>query len=275
MTRLPSRAAAWMQRPERRLLVRVVALGLGAFVLGYLLTALLFFPGRDRPPVVTLPDLEGAREAAARRQVERLGLELQRASALVHPSAPVGTVLAQTPLPGQEVSPGTPVRVILSAGPERRAVPNVAALPLRRAVEVLSRSGFRVQVVREENAAPAGRIVRLQPAPSTVVELPAPVRIVVSAGPPPVATPVLVGSSLDAASEAVRSAGLRVGEVSYDPAALQPGGTVIAQSPAAGDTTRAGSAVRLTVAGFAPLILPPPATDSGVVVEPVSIVPAP
>lgn len=275
MKRSRSRAAAWLQRPEGRLLARILALGLGAFAMGYLLTALVLFPGRDRPPVVTLPDLEGTREAVARRRVERLGLELERASALVHPSAPAGTVLAQTPLPGQEVALGTPVRVILSAGREQRAVPDVAALPLRRAVEVLTRSGFRVEVVQEQNAAAAGRIVQLRPAPGTVVPLPARVRVVVSSGPPPVEIPNLVGSSVAAASETIRGAGLRVGEVRYDPGAIEPGGTVIAQSPAPGDSGRVGGAVRLTVAGFAPLQLPPPTADSGAASDSILLSPAP
>lgn len=258
MRRRKPAAESWLRSREGRLLTSVLAIGLGAFAIGYVLTALIFFPSRDQPPVATLPDLEGSREAAARKRLERLGLEFERASALVHPTAPRGTVLAQTPLPGQEVAPGTTVRVIVSAGRDQRAVPDVTALPLRRAAEVLSRSGFTVQVSRQPNAARAERIVALQPAAGTVVALPAVVRLVVSTGPPPVVVPALMGLELRAAKDALAAAGLRLSGVDYDAAALQPQGQVIAQTPAARDSARAGSAVSITVAGFAPIVLPPP-----------------
>ena len=46
---------------------------------------------------------------------------------LPNPTIPRGAVVAQTPLPGQEVAPETEIRVILSQGPERREVPRVDA----------------------------------------------------------------------------------------------------------------------------------------------------
>jgi beta-lactam-binding protein with PASTA domain len=50
--------------------------------------------------------------------------------------------------------------------------------------------------------------------------------------------------------------------VAYDPASAEPAGTVIAQLPAAGDSLRMGSSVRLTLAGEDPRPPPPPVADT-------------
>lgn len=163
----------------------VVGVVLGAFVLGYLATTLVFFPGFGRGPIVTVPDLRGRSLAQARRQLDRAGLVLERGSSLVHPRVPAGAVLAQNPLPGQETSRGDAVHVTLSAGPDRRPVPPVDGLTGEQARAVLQRTGFQVQVQIVPDDRPAGRVVGLRPAPGTVLSVPAPVQLFLAQGPPP------------------------------------------------------------------------------------------
>lgn len=246
--------------PERkRLYLRLGALVAGTFVLGFLLTMLLFFPGWwGREPIVTVPDMRGRTLAQARRLAGRADLELERGSTLAHPTVRAGAVLAQTPLPGREVTRGSEVRVILSSGPERRPVPDVAQLGGEQASALLRHTGFSVRIRRVSSDRPAGRVLEVRPAAGTPVAVPGAVELVLSAGPPTVAVPAVTGMPEGAAREALASAGLRLGEVSYDPASAAPQGEVVAQSLAPGSSVRNGAAVGITVAGPAPVEVPQP-----------------
>lgn len=244
------RPARFARTPRGRLLLWIGGVGVGAFLLGYLATALLVFPGRDRD-VVTVPDVRGRTEPEARRALERAGLELEPANPLVHPSVPAGAILAQSPLPGREVARNSAVRVTLSAGRERRAVPEIGSFTGEQARQFLARVGFEVQVEQIENPQRAGTVLEAHPAVGTMVEMPGRVRLVVSSGPPPVEVPDLADLPESAARATLASVGLRLGQVEYDPFAPGTLGGVLSQRPAAGDTVPAGSQVHVTIVGFA------------------------
>jgi beta-lactam-binding protein with PASTA domain len=237
---------------ERRLLLRIVGVGVAAFLIGYAITAIFFFPGGGSD-VVTVPDLRGLAESEARRELDRQGLEIERGSTLVHPEIPAGAVLAQSPLPGQEAAPGSAVRVTLSAGRDRREVPDVSSLTGDQALRFLSQAGFQVVMEQRPAARRAGHVLEISPAAGTQVELPAQVRLVVSAGPPRVPIPQLVGLPEPVARQMLESVGLRLGSVDYDPFSSYPLGEVVYQEPAEGDSLAVGSAVRVTIAGVAPV----------------------
>ncbi|HYH80550.1 MAG TPA: PASTA domain-containing protein, partial [Longimicrobium sp.] len=59
---------------ERRLLKYIIYCGLGGFFAGYLFITLLFFPGFGRSAIVTVPDVRGMTQTAARRALARAGL---------------------------------------------------------------------------------------------------------------------------------------------------------------------------------------------------------
>lgn len=165
---------------------RALVIGVAAFAVGYALTVLLFFPGWwGRGTIVTVPDVRGRTLAQAERQIERVGLEIERGNTFAHPTVPRGGVLAQSPLPGQETSRGDAVRVTLSAGPDRRPVPDVSGLSGDQARRVLANTGYRVQVEMVPDDRPAGRVVAVRPAAGTVLRVPARVLLQLSVGPPP------------------------------------------------------------------------------------------
>lgn len=222
-----------------------LAIGLGTFVLGYGVTALVFFPGSDRPPVVAVPDLRELDQDRARSTLRAAGLDLELADTLPNAAVPAGRILSQTPLPGQEVAPGSPVRVIVSGGAERRPVPVVSSMTREQALRVLEASGFRVQVDEVQDLRAAGRVVGIEPRPGTELQIPAAVRLLVSAGPPLVEVPDLYGLEQEDAVAAVQAAGLRMGDIEYSFAGFRAEELVIAQEPAAGDSVPQGSEIRL------------------------------
>lgn len=259
----PVRPRRW----PRALSLTALVLGVGAaaFLAGYLLMALIFFPGFNRDAIVAVPELRGKSLSAARRLVERSGLELERGNALVHPRVPAGAVLAQSPLPGAEITRGASVRVILSAGHDRRAVPDLSNVAPQRVPTVLRNMGFVVQVRAVENERPAGVLLNVSPSPGTVLELPAAVRLTVSAGPPLVSVPSVISLPEPEARERIAAAGLRLGSVRYDPDAAEPLGGIAGQDPAPGQSVRQGSAVSVVVSGVDPT--PPPPTPLGIPVD--------
>lgn len=221
---------------------------LAAFVVGYGVTALVFFPGSDRPPIVAVPDLRELHADEARDVADASGLDFIVGEPLPNADIPEGRVLSQSPLPGQEVAPGTPVRVLVSGGAERRSVPVVGSMSREQATAALQATGFEVAVQEVEDPMPAGRVVGIEPAPGTEMSIPATVTLRVSTGPPMVQVPDLAGLTQEAAKEILASAGLRVGEVEYRFAGFNAEEQVVWQEPYAGESVPEGSAIRIRIA---------------------------
>ena len=154
-------------------------------VSGYLLATQLLFP---KPPVVAegtpVPQLVGRSLAEARRELAVAALGGLAATELPSADVPAGIVTAQSPLAGQQARPGAPVRVAVSTGQPRVAVPDVRGFAQMRATQLLRGLGFEVMDTVAESLIPAGRVSAVEPGPGTLLQLPATVRLVVSSGPP-------------------------------------------------------------------------------------------
>jgi serine/threonine-protein kinase len=127
-------------------------------------------------------------------------------------------------------------------------VPRVDAYPRRQAERILVASGFRVVVYAVPSPRRAGRVVGTQPAAGGTVQMPGTVRLLVSAGPPLLAVPSLVGLQQAEAEALLRRAGLDSGDVTPELRLDMPEGAVVSQYPLPGDSIRAGRTVDLQVA---------------------------
>lgn len=254
---------------ERRLLKWVLIAGASCFVLGYLVVTLLFFPGFGRSPIVTVPDLTGRSRGQAERMVDRVGLRVQRGPPIPNPRMPRGRVLMQTPLPGEEAARGSTVRIVLSSGPEMRAVPSISGMSRADVIGLLQRYGFRVAIRRMQHRSAENSLIGTLPAAGKPAAVGGMVILLVSNGPPKVLVPSVVGLFPADARVRLQAVGLELGRIRYDPASLDSAGVIIAQGPAAGDSLGQGSSVRVVLAGPDPNP-PPPVMDStaaGVVTE--------
>ena len=240
--------ASFLGRVDRVWVARIAGIGFGCFLLGYVLTAVIFFPGSRREPVATVPDLRELSPDAARRALDEADLELVVGDSIPHPEVAGGLILSQSPLPSQEVAPGSAVRVLVSTGPEQRAVPVVAAMSREQAERLLTAYGFVVAVEEVPDARPAGQVVAVEPSPGTQVRIPAAVRLRVSAGPPLVAVPDLAGLGEEEARAALAASGLRLGEVQYHFEGFDVADAVHRQDPMPGDSIRQGQAVQVWIA---------------------------
>ncbi len=263
---LPGRVRRYFD--ERRLLKWVLIAGFSFFVIGYLVVTLLFFPGFGRSPIVTVPDLTGRSRGAAERAVERLGLRAEHGQPIPNPRMRRGRVLMQTPLPGEEVPRGSTVRIVLSSGPEMRQVPSIRGLRRTDAIGLLQRFGFQVAIRRLQHRSEENSLIGTLPEAGKPAPVGGRVVILVSNGPPRVMVPNVVGLTAGDARVRLQAIGLELGRVSYDPASLDSVGSIIAQSPVAGDSLRQGYGVRVTIAGPDPNPPPPPVDSTATEIVP-------
>lgn len=217
-------------------------------LLGYLVATRLLFPAPPPPQdLTTVPELRGLDLPAAEARTQETGLALGPVEYLAHPVADSGSVLGQSPLPGQLAFPGDSVRLTLSLGPERREVPAVTRLRADRAIALLQATGFAVRVDSVESREPRGRILQVDPQEGEMLALPGSVALRVSLGPPAVPMPDLLGLGEQEARDSLNALGLVVSEVEEVFRFGRDQGRVVAQDPPAGAELERGSAVRLVV----------------------------
>lgn len=234
--------------PPGKTALLLLGLALGGWAVGYLVATQLVFPAPPPPEeVVDVPDIRGMRLAQARERVEGAGLTAGAVDSLSHPSVAQQVVLGQSPLPGQLALPGAEVRMTVSVGPQRRAVPDVVRLDAQRARIVLESTGFVVQLDSVESPLPRGRVVEVSPPADSMVAIPTEVRVQVSTGPPVVIMPLVLGLEQAEAVARLDSLGLVVGEVQEVFRFGRDQGLVVEQEPAADTELARGATVRLSV----------------------------
>ena len=103
------------------LLLWIVGVAGGGWLVGYLVATQFFFPAPEPPQdLLPVPDLRAQGADQAQALSEQAGLALGRIEYLNHPQADSGSVLGQSPLPGQLALPGDSIRITVSLGPELR-----------------------------------------------------------------------------------------------------------------------------------------------------------
>jgi len=227
---------------------RGALVGFVGLLLGYVFATQIIFPAAAAPTGFSkMPDLRGHTMVEALADLDELGLSVASTDSLLHPSAPAGTVLGQTPLPEQLADASTEVRLTLSTGTQQLAVPEVVGVSLSQAVDLLGASGFGFTVDTVESDELQGQVVASDPSEGELLGIPGQVALQVSAGPPPVEMPRLVGMDEADARATLDSLGLEVSGVEERFRFGLDQGAVIEQEPAAGVTVDVGSSVRLVV----------------------------
>jgi beta-lactam-binding protein with PASTA domain/predicted Ser/Thr protein kinase len=137
------------------------------------------------------------------------------------------------------------------------AVPSVVGLEEILAVRRLRNEDLRPDVRRERHEeVPRGKVISQDPEPGDRVPRDNQVVLRVSLGPPITDVPDVVGRTATDAVEIINDAGLDA-NVQRVPS-REPEGTIVAQHPAAGETVRLGTSVRIN-ASSGPELVPVPA----------------
>jgi serine/threonine-protein kinase len=205
-----------------------------------------------RPEQLTVPNVIGRQSSTASQILQNRGFEVDIVS-VVNPDVERDRVAAQDPRPGTEAPEGSTVTITVSTGPGEAVVPRVVGMPRDEAEQQVSDAGFEPEVERVfSDEVRRGRVVETSPPAGTTIERGSTVTLQVSRGPEQVAVPDVTGESEENARSALEGAGLRVGEVTEEESGEEPG-TVIEQSPAAGEQVDRNSAVDLVIAAPTPV----------------------
>lgn len=194
---------------------------------------------------ITVPNVVGRGEAAARRVLEGRGLTLGVVEP-VESRVAEGRVLTQDPGAGARVEPGTPIAVGV-AQLARVPVPDLVGRSESDIDRLLDRAELsRGQIRPEESRRPPGTIVSHAPAANARVPIETAVDVVVAV-PVTVLVPDLVGRGGNDATRLLADVELETGRVRREES-RRPRGTVLSQAPVGGDRVAIDTAVNLVVA---------------------------
>lgn len=139
------------------------------------------------PELVTIPNVIGLSLREARVALGRVGLTLGEVLQEPHPMIPTGQVVGQEPAPGQRLTTGVKVDLIVSQGPEPApslVMPDLRGLPVEQAMQDLEVLGLKIRNTWPEISSKAyGIILDQNPPANTEVSKGEEVDLVYSSGP--------------------------------------------------------------------------------------------
>jgi beta-lactam-binding protein with PASTA domain len=213
--------------------------------------------------MVAVPSVVGQAQPQAQATLEAAGLRLGQVSQEPTLAVPPGTVVSQTPSANSAVKKDSAVNIAVAAVPTAQ-VPNVVGQLQSDAITALAEQGLRTGTVSYvyDSAVQAGKVTAQTPAASEKVAVGSAVNLTVSMGAQQGQVPNVIGLSQDDANAVITAAGFKVTTVKATSSNVPPG-DVVAQSPAAGVVTTAGSTVTITVStGPAPASAPAPSAPA-------------
>jgi serine/threonine-protein kinase len=223
-------------RTVLRFLARNAVLGaalLAAFAASAVITMRVVLSARD----VAVPSLVGRAMPDATSLAGQRGLDVQVDGRRHDPAIPVDHVIAQQPAPGGTLKAHRHVRVWVSLGPRRIAVPPVEGQSVRTARIALEQAGLPVvHVVEVNDRAPEDQVLIQRP-PSGETDVPgdgASLLVSRGGGRGAYVMPDLIGRSAQAVMASLLAAGFKVADVRYRSYPGVAPGIILRQLPPAG-----------------------------------------
>jgi beta-lactam-binding protein with PASTA domain len=235
-------------------LIVAIAVGVAGFAGWYLAAG----PGQR----VAMPDVLGTPVDAATAQLAAVDLTLTVAGRDFSEEIPADAVISTDPAPGDGARIGGAVSAIVSLGPERTDVPDVAGLGVEEAEAALAAAnlalGERDAVF--DTKVPEGAVVATAPQAGSEVRPGTPVTLQLSKGPAPVPIPNIVGARVNAARGALGDVDLRA-KVTERFSESVAKGRVIRVKPKVGAIVPAGGQVEVVVSKGPPPVTVPNLVD--------------
>ncbi len=222
---------------------RKIAVGL-AVALGITGWYTLIGPGSR----VVVPSTVGATEAELTAALSPLGLTSLIVERRYSEDIEADRVIESIPAGGGKLDPGGTVKIVLSKGPERYAVPMLQGLTPEAAINLLKKSPLRVAPIIEvfDATVPKGYVISAKPAVGTKVKRNTTITLTVSKGIEQVALASYIGKSGEQALNELTEAGFKVAST-YVFNETRLAGEVVSQIPAGGGTANKGGAVSLVI----------------------------
>ena len=202
--------------------------------------------------MVRVPDVEGRSEAEAEKMLQDAKLTVVHGKAENSDEVEEGYVISCDPKAGTEVEEGTEVTIVISLGEkeEQATVPELRNKTESDAEAALKDAGLNGSASEEySDDVAAGKVISQSIDSGSKVEKGTTVSYVVSKGPETkyVRVPDLRGMTESQARQALREAGLSVGEVNDDYISSSNVNRVVEQSISKGTSVEEGTSVSFTV----------------------------
>lgn len=200
----------------------------------------------------TLPSLVGVNMDAAERIAGDMGLEVKVEDKLFSDKYAANHVISQEPPPDTKVKSGQHIHVLVSLGAPRIEVPDMVDSSVRVAQILAVEKGLTVGDLAQVHwpQSEPGQIIAQDPPPSaTGIRSPA-INFLVSLGEnaPAYVCPSFTGMKLDQARALIASGGFSIAKVNPTAGSAAVSGTILAQSPAAGNQIHQGDSFTFQVA---------------------------
>ena len=187
-----------------------------------LITMRLAIHGRE----VAVPNFQGNTPAEARHAAEASGLGMQVEREYYSPTIPLGRVMSQVPPSGTVVRRGWEVRLALSAGAQRTAIPQLVGESERAAAIAVAQRGLQLGVPASMDSpgTTPGQVLAQNP-PANATDATAPkISLLVASDRPPAAyvMPSFVGQPLASVSLALKDTSFSVRKVTTAPPPPNP-----------------------------------------------------
>ena len=199
---------------------------------------------------LTVPDVRKVSLDEAKETLTDYGLRYEVVERRNHPSYPTDFILEQSPDPTQIVKPNRKVYLTVTTSVQPQVmVPDVTDLSLRNARIQLQNYGLTVGTISYVSSRFKNTVLRQSISGDTRVEKGAVIDLTVSdgLGVDMVKIPEITGLRLTEAQNKLSEAGLRVGEITFEPNKEYSPNVVLGYSPSGNDSIVVGSTLQLTV----------------------------
>lgn len=205
-------------------------------------------PGMLVVPEVTVPDLSGMSLTEAESELEEKGLSFRVTGEIHSEQIPTNHIVSQDPAAGRSVRQERVVELVISAGPQYVEAPGLVGRTEREARIMLNDLDLEMEVEQDYSEEVAsGYIMRQDPGEGFRLTRGETIRVVVSEGRQPFTLRNFEDWTLSDVQEWLNLYGLVQRDVDEEYSDEIEEGRVITQSPAAGETVRAGDAVDLVL----------------------------
>jgi serine/threonine-protein kinase len=234
----------------------VVAIIAGLVLLGF--GAAYAFGLIGGPEKIVVPDVTGMTEEEAVEALTAVGLTVGDTEETNSEDVEAGSIITQSPEPGVEVELGTAVKLVISAGKELFAVPDVVGLTESEAIEALRAAGFQVgSIQREYNSdVDADHVISQEPVAGQMAPTATAITLTVSRGTELREVPDVLGQSKSSAESELSEAGFKY-KSTEEFSDTVDAGDVIRQSPQGGVSVEVGSTVTFVVSKGQDLVTVP------------------
>src|SRR5436190_7668467 len=200
---------------------------------------------------VVVPPLMGKTEDEARQILEDNKLLLRVSSKRFNPTVPAGRIVEQNPPSGTRLKSSRSVKVLLSAGDRKYAVPNLVGSSIRAAKLTLAQRNFTLgnTSVSHTGAGDPQTIQQQNPQPGSQEGADPTVNVLLSAGAAEeyFVMPDLVGKTLEVVAGRARVEGFQLGKPTHHKYSSVAPGVVTQQRPQAGHRLSKNDTILLEV----------------------------